>query len=66
MSRNGKLLLLQKEILPVDDVMNRINRVTMEDISRCIHRTFDEQALCAALVGSKDSLTLADKLKKHF
>ena len=51
MNRNGKVLLLNGNVLTVDEVIARINAVTKDDIDRNIQTMFDRTRLSAAAVG---------------
>jgi len=51
MNRNGKVLLLNDKVLTMDEVISKINNVTMDDINRNIKRMFDFSILSASVVG---------------
>ena len=63
MNRNGKVLLLNGRVLTVDEVLQRIQAVTKEDINRNIRTMFDWQHLSAAVVG-KCSKELVQMLRE--
>ncbi len=51
MSRNGKILLLNGEVLTVDEVLRRVDAVTREDIERNTAKMFDFSHMSASAVG---------------
>ena len=51
MHRNGKVLLLNDNVLTVDEVLEKINSVTKEDIARNINSMFAHENVCASAVG---------------
>lgn len=51
MNRNGKVLLLNGRVLTMDEVLQRIQAVTKEDMNRNIQTMFDWHHLSAAAVG---------------
>lgn len=55
MSANGKSLLLRGRIVGEDEIMRRIESVTIEDVQRVIGRVFQYDKMCASLVGKADN-----------
>lgn len=51
MNRNGKVLLLNDKVLTMDEVIEKINNVTMDDINKNIKSIFDFSSLSASVVG---------------
>ena len=58
-SANGKAMLLRNKLYSSDDVIRKIDGVTMDDINDIIPHVFDADRLCAAFVG-KGTQKLAD------
>ena len=61
-SANGKAMLLRNKLYSADDVIRKIDGVTMDDINAIIPHVFDADRLCAAFVG-KGTQKLADSFK---
>ena len=61
-SANGKAMLLRNKLYSSDDVIRKIDGVTMDDINDIIPYVFDADRLCAAFVG-KGTQKLADSFK---
>lgn len=61
-SANGKAMLLRNKLYSSDDVIRKIDGVTMDDINDIIPHVFDADRLCAAFVG-KGTQKLADSFK---
>ena len=53
MSRNGKMLLLKNKTEPVENIINKLNAVTAEDVSQAVIKVFGGKH-CCAFVGKKD------------
>ena len=51
MNRNGKVLLLNDSVLTMDEVIKKINEVTVEDINRNIKKMFDFSNVSTSVVG---------------
>lgn len=51
MNRNGKAQLLQKEVKTQDEVIDLINKVTIEQVNENIQKVLDTTLMCASLVG---------------
>jgi len=51
MNRNGKSQLLHKDIKSQDQVIDLVNKVTIEEVNANIQLMFDTKYMCAALVG---------------
>lgn len=51
MNRNGRVLLNTGTVMTPDEVIQKINGVTKEEINRCIAKTFDFSLLSASCVG---------------
>lgn len=64
MSMLGRSLLLSDEIETLDEVIDSINLVEMEDISRMIKLVFESDNLAVALVGKGDK-ELVEKVYKE-
>lgn len=55
MSRNGKMLLLKGRTEPVENIITRLNNVTLEDIHAVVKKVF-EGPVCGAFVGKQDAI----------
>ena len=66
MNRNGKVLLLNGKILTLDEVIEKINAVTMEDVERNIKTMFDLSCLSASVVGKVEENDEFFKLLNSF
>lgn len=56
--RAGELLLLDGDIEPVEQVVDRIAAVTADDVRRVARRVFDQEAIAMAAVGKVDEAGL--------
>lgn len=62
MSANGKSLLLRGRVVDEDEIMNRIQAVTIDDVRRVIGRVFQYDKMCASLVGKADKTNNLEKI----
>ena len=55
MQAAGRNLLLDRPIIPPDEVINKINKISPESIAEIIDNVLDIDSLCVAAVGQIDT-----------
>ena len=58
MQAAGRNLLLNRPILPPQEIITKINNITMMDIDNIIKRILDEKTLCTVAIGAIDNSKL--------
>ena len=58
----GKMELLRGRVYSEEEIMQRIERITMDDVQAILHKVLDANAMCASAVGRVENI--AEKLQK--
>lgn len=58
----GKMELLRGRVYSEEEIMQRIERITMDDVQAILPKVLDENAMCASAVGRVEDI--AEKLQK--
>lgn len=63
MNSNAKAILLRNQILSQDEVIRKVNQVTLEDIQQCANKIFNFKESAMSLVGNMEGVNIRE-LKK--